>query len=127
MIKINQIYKCPTCGNVVEVLHPGSGSLVCCGEPMTLMTENTVDASIEKHVPVVEKIEGGYKVKIGAVPHPMEEEHYIEWAELFFEDGRSSRKYLQPGDKPEAEFKCNKTPIKALIYCNLHGLWTDKK
>ena len=127
MIKQNQIYKCPTCGNIVEILHAAGGTLECCGKPMILMTENTVDASLEKHVPVIEKIDGGYKVKIGAVPHPMEEEHYIEWAELFFEDSRSSRMFLKPGDKPEADFKCNKTPIKALIYCNLHGLWTDKK
>jgi len=127
MTKLNQIYKCPTCGNIVEVLHTGGGTLVCCGEPMELVEENTVDAAIEKHVPVIEKMEDGFRVKVGAVPHPMEEEHYIEWAELFFEDGRSSRKYLKPGDKPEVEFKCKKEPTKALIYCNLHGLWTDKK
>jgi superoxide reductase len=94
---------------------------------MDLLEENTVEAAVEKHVPVIEKMEGGFKVKIGAVPHPMEEEHYIEWVEVIFEDGRSCRKFLKPGDKPEADFKCDRKPIKALIYCNLHGLWTNKK
>jgi superoxide reductase len=76
-----QIYKCEICGNIVEVLHTGKGQLVCCGQPMKLQVENTVDASKEKHVPVVEKIEEGIKVKVGSVPHPMEEKHYIEWIE----------------------------------------------
>ena len=127
MTKLNQVYKCSVCGNIVQVLHTGSGTLVCCGAPMDLQEENTVDAAIEKHVPIIEKMEGGFKVKIGAIPHPMEEDHYIEWAEVFFEDGRSARKFLKPGDKPEADFKFDKTPVKALIYCNLHGLWSDKK
>ncbi|HDZ76067.1 MAG TPA: desulfoferrodoxin FeS4 iron-binding domain-containing protein, partial [Desulfobacteraceae bacterium] len=70
MIKKNQIYKCPLCGNIVEVLHAGAGELVCCGQPMNLVTENTVDAAREKHVPVIEKTADGYKVSVGSVPHP---------------------------------------------------------
>lgn len=127
MTKLNQVYKCSVCGNIVQVLHTGGGTLVCCGKPMDLLEKNKVDAAIEKHVPVIEKIEGGFKVKIGAVPHPMDKDHYIEWAEVFFEDGRSSRIFLNPGDKSEAEFKCDKTPVKTLIYCNLHGLWSSKE
>lgn len=127
MTKLNQIYKCSVCGNIVEVLHTGVGTLVCCGKPMDIQEENKVDASVEKHVPVIEKIDDGFKVKIGAIPHPMEAEHFIEWVEVFFDESRSTRIYLKPGDKPEVEFKCKKEPIKALIYCNLHGLWTDKK
>ncbi len=92
-----QVYKCNICGNIVEVLHGGDGEFVCCGEPMELLTENTTDAAKEKHVPVIEKVEGGYKVKIGSVPHPMEEKHYIEWIELLA-DGKAYRQFLKPGD-----------------------------
>lgn len=117
-----QIYKCSVCGNVVEVLHVGGGELVCCGKPMQLMRENTVDASQEKHVPVMEKTEKGVLVKIGSDPHPMEETHYIEWIEIIA-DGRAYKKYLNPGDKPEAEFEITAAAITAREYCNLHGLW----
>lgn len=99
-----EIYKCEICGNVVEVLHAGDGQLVCCGQPMKLMKENTVDASREKHVPVIEKTADGVKVKVGSVPHPMEEKHYIEWVEIIA-DGKAYRQFLKPGDKPEATFK----------------------
>ena len=117
-----QIYKCEVCGNIVEMLHAGVGELVCCGQPMKLYVENTVDAAKEKHVPVIEKIEGGYKVMIGSVPHPMEEKHYIEWIELIA--GKAAlRKFLQPGDKPEAVFMVNADQVTAREYCNLHGLW----
>jgi superoxide reductase len=117
-----QIYKCEVCGNVVEVLHEGAGELVCCNQPMKLMKENSVDAAQEKHVPVIEKTEEGIKVKVGSIPHPMVEEHYIEWIELIA-DGQAYRRFLKPGDMPEAVFKIEAQNISAREYCNLHGLW----
>jgi len=117
-----QIYKCEVCGNVVEVLHEGAGELVCCGQPMKLMKENSVDAAQEKHVPVIEKTDDGIKVKVGSVPHPMVEEHYIEWIELIA-DGQAYRQFLNPGETPEAVFKIEAQNITAREYCNLHGLW----
>jgi superoxide reductase len=117
-----EIYKCMACGNIIQVLHGGDGELVCCGEPMKKMTENTVDAAKEKHVPVIEKIEGGFKVKVGSVAHPMEEKHYIEWIELLA-DGRTYRQFLEPGMQPEAVFNIQAESVTAREYCNLHGLW----
>ena len=117
-----QIYKCDVCGNIVEVVHGGAGELVCCGQPMKLFTENTVDAAKEKHVPVVEKVDGGYKVKVGSVAHPMEEKHYIEFIEIIA-DGNVYRQYLNPGDTPEAFFAIDADQVTAREYCNLHGLW----
>lgn len=122
MTKKLQIYKCEACGNIVEVLHQGGGELVCCGGPMKLMEENVVDAAQEKHVPVIEKTADGIHVKVGSVPHPMQEEHYIEWIELIA-DGRAYRQFLSPGDTPEALFKIEAQNITAREYCNLHGLW----
>lgn len=92
---------------------------------MELMTENTVDASKEKHVPVIEKIQGGYKVKVGSAPHPMEEKHYIEWIELAA-DGMVMIKPLKAGDAPEAVFKTEAKNVSAREYCNVHGLWSAK-
>ena len=118
-----EIYKCDVCGNIVDVLHPGAGSLVCCEKPMRLVKENTTDAAQEKHVPVIEKIPGGFKVKVGSVPHPMEEKHYIEWIEIQF-NNKVGRKFLKPGDKPEATFMgVDAEMVTAREYCNLHGLW----
>ncbi|MDG4475770.1 desulfoferrodoxin [Thiovibrio frasassiensis] len=117
-----QVYKCELCGNIVEVLHGGVGELVCCGQPMTLLTENTVDAAKEKHVPVIEKVAGGYKVKVGAVAHPMEEKHHIEWIELIAGD-KAYRQFLKPGDAPEAFFAVDAPQVSAREFCNLHGLW----
>ena len=122
MTKRMQVYKCEVCGNIVEMLHEGVGQLVCCGKPMKMMGENTVDAAKEKHVPVVEKADGGARVKVGSVPHPMEEKHYIEWIEVIV-DGRVCRQYLKPGEKPEALFKSVDDKVVAREYCNLHGLW----
>jgi len=122
MTEFRQIYKCNVCGNIVEVLHTGVGELVCCGQPMQLMSENTVDASKEKHVPVIEKTDSGIKVKVGSVPHPMEDAHYIEWIELIA-DGSSCMKFLKPGDAPEAVFDVKADSVTARAYCNLHGLW----
>ena len=115
-----QIYKCDVCGNIVEMIHEGAGKMICCGQPMTHLEENTVDAAKEKHVPVVEKTAGGIKVKVGSVAHPMEEKHYIEWIEVITEDGKACRKFLKPGDAPEADF-CAEGTVRE--YCNLHGLW----
>ncbi len=117
-----QVYKCEVCGNIVEVIHEGGGELVCCGQPMKLFTENTVDAAKEKHVPVIEKVDGGYKVTVGSVAHPMEEKHYIEWIELVA-DGKAYRQFLNPGDAPEAVFRIDAEKVSAREYCNLHGLW----
>ena len=117
-----QIYKCQKCGNIVEVLHGGAGTLVCCGEDMTLYKTNTVDAAREKHVPVIEKTATGLKVKVGSVPHPMEEKHYIEWIDVLA-DGRAYRQFLNPGDAPEAAFDIQADNVTARAYCNIHGLW----
>jgi len=117
-----QIYKCNICGNIVEVLHSGVGQLVCCGQPMELLKEKTKDAGKEKHVPVIEKTENGVIVKVGSTPHPMEEKHYIEWIEVIV-DGVIYRRFLKPGDKPEAEFEIKAEKVEARDYCNLHGLW----
>jgi superoxide reductase len=125
MAKKMEVYKCGVCGNIVEVLHGGEGELVCCGQPMKLLTENTVDAAKEKHVPVIEKVPGGVKVKVGSVAHPMEAKHYIEWIEIIA-DGTVYRKFLNPGDQPEATFQITAAKIQAREFCNLHGLWSVK-
>ena len=117
-----QIYKCMACGIIVEVLDGGSGQMACCGEPMKHLVEQTADAATEKHVPVIEKIEGGYKVKVGSVPHPMAPEHFIEWIELLT-DGRAYRQFLEPGGTPEAVFNVQAESISAREFCNVHGLW----
>lgn len=117
-----KIYKCEICGNIVELLHEGKGELVCCGQPMKQFIENTVDASKEKHVPVVEKTADGYKVTVGSVNHPMEEKHYIEWIEIIA-DNKVYRQFLNPGEAPMAVFKIDAEHVTAREYCNLHGLW----
>ncbi len=118
----NNVYKCSVCGNIVELTHVGGGTLVCCGQPMELLPEKTADQGMEKHVPVVEKIDGGYKVKVGSVPHPMEENHYIEWIELMAGE-KIYREYIKPGQAPEAEFLVEAENVVAREYCNVHGLW----
>lgn len=122
MTQVNEIYKCALCGNIAEVLHTGAGELVCCAQPMAIMAENTVDAAKEKHVPVIEKVDNGYKVSVGSVPHPMEEKHWIEWIELIA-DGKVYRQNLNPGDTPEAFFCIGASEVTAREYCNLHGNW----
>ena len=117
-----QIYKCTICGNIVEVLHGGVGELVCCGKPMENLVAKTADEGKEKHVPVIEKINGGVKVKIGSVPHPMEQKHHIEWIEIVA-DGRAYRQFLNPGDAPEATFNIEADAVTAREHCNIHGLW----
>ena len=125
MTEIRQIYKCNICGNIVEVVHTGVGQLVCCGQPMGLLTEKTVDIGLEKHVPVIEKVGNKVGVKVGSVPHPMEQKHYIEWIEIIA-NGKTCRKFLKPGEKPEAEFETTAEEIEAREYCNIHGLWKTK-
>jgi len=117
-----QVYKCEACGNIVEVLHGGKGELVCCNQPMKLFVENSVDAAKEKHVPVVEKTADGFKVKVGSVAHPMAEDHYIEWVEVIA-DGKIYRRFLNPGEAPEATFQVDADQVTAREYCTLHGLW----
>lgn len=126
MTELNQIYKCSICGNIVEITHASMGTLVCCNKPMELLVEKTEDQGYEKHVPVIEKTRGGFKVKIGSIPHPMEPEHYIEFIEILADD-RVYRKYLKPGEAPEAEFKINAKKITAREYCNIHGLWKKEQ
>jgi superoxide reductase len=117
-----QVYKCEVCGNIVEVVHGGAGELTCCGQTMKLLTENTVDAAKEKHVPVIKKISGGVKVMVGEVAHPMQENHYIEWIEVIA-DGKAYRQFLNPGETPESVFMIESENITAREFCNLHGLW----
>lgn len=122
MTKLNEVYKCNVCGNIVEILHEGVGQLVCCNEPMELLQKKTQDEGNEKHVPVIEKTDKGYKVKVGSVPHPMEAKHFIEWIELIA-DRVSYRKYLKPGEAPEAEFCVDAKTVSAREFCNVHGHW----
>lgn len=118
-----QIYKCEVCGNIVEIFHKGAGELVCCGQPMNLLDEQIADYKQEKHVPMIEQIEGGFKIIVGSTLHPMEEAHFIEWIEITDYAGRVYRKHLKPGDAPEALFMIDAEKIIAREHCNKHGLW----
>jgi len=120
-----EVYKCEKCGNIVEMLHGGAGTLVCCGQDMDLLDEKTADMTTEKHVPLIEKLEGGYKVTVGSTLHPMTGEHWINWIELIV-DGKSYHQFLNPGDAPEAFFCVEGDKITAREYCNLHGLWKNE-
>ena len=123
MSVVNQIYRCQSCGQIVEIVNAGAGALSCCGSSMQHLVENTTEAAKEKHVPVVAKVDGGYKVSVGSVPHPMEEKHWIQWVELEV-DGVIQRKALKPGETPEAIFTSPEgKAVVAREYCNLHGLW----
>jgi superoxide reductase len=124
--ELNQVWKCEICGNIVEVLHTGAGQLVCCGQPMKLMeAKRTEEGGYEKHLPVIEAGKGVVTVKVGSVPHPMMDAHWIEWIALDTDKG-VLRKYLKPGDKPEAVFKTADKALQAREYCNLHGHWATK-
>ena len=116
-----QVYICTACGNIVEILHGGDGDLFCCGQTMNRLVEKTADAATEKHVPIIEKIDGGYKVTVGSTLHPMEEKHYIEWIELLA-DGKAYRQFLEPGGEPRAIFNIEANSVTAREYCNIHGL-----
>lgn len=119
------VFKCQKCGKIVMVVSDGDGQLACCGVPMVRQVENTVDASTEKHVPVVEPHPNGILVKVGSVPHPMEAAHHIQWIEVMSGPWLYV-KGLKPGEKPEAVFPVPTTDVKAREYCNLHGLWSNK-
>ena len=124
MAKQFEVYKCDLCGNIVELIHAVTDNLVCCGQPMKKMVEGTSDGATEKHVPVIEACEKGCKVKVGSVPHPMEEKHWIEWIEIATAEGRRCKRYLKPGEAPEATFSCPPDKVTSVReYCNLHGLW----
>ncbi len=127
MTKKMQVYKCDICGNIIEVIHEGADALVCCGQPMRLLEEQTADTSTEKHVPFIKREGNKYVVKVGEnQAHPMEEKHYIEWIELIV-DGVVYRKFLNPGDAPEAVFEVPEgKEVSAREYCNIHGLWAKK-
>lgn len=116
------VYKCELCGNIVEVLNVGGGALSCCGENMKLIEEKTADKATEKHVPVVEKTDKGYKVTVGSTLHPMTPEHLIQWIELVTEGGTQIQ-FLAADKAPVAEFETTEKPLFAREYCNLHSLW----
>jgi len=122
--QLGEVYKCEACGNIVIAIHEGGGELTCCDSPMVLMKENTVDAAVEKHIPVMTKDGDTITVNVGSVAHPMEEKHYIEWIEVMVGDVVFT-KMLKAGDAPEAKFcACGLTgDITIRAYCNLHGLW----
>lgn len=122
LTKVQEVYKCEICGNIVEVVHAGKGQLVCCGQPMSLLEENTTDAAREKHVPEITHDGKELKVKVGSVLHPMTEAHFIEWIELIADD-RVERHYLNPGSSPETSFEFDGKSAIVRAYCNLHGLW----
>ena len=127
MTKILEMYKCNICGNIVEVVASGVGELVCCGEVMELLKEHTKAEEMlqEKHIPFVNRTESGFDIKIGTIPHPMTDEHYIMFIEANSPDKRYvKRKYLYPGESPEMELKCVCDEITVREYCNIHGLWT---
>jgi superoxide reductase len=117
-----QVYRCDKCGNIVEVVHASVGELVCCGQPMRLLEENTTDAATEKHVPVVERTADGIKVRVGDVAHPMEEKHFIEWIELTAGD-ETHIAFLAPGMAPEATFAVQAKDVTVREYCTIHGFW----
>ncbi len=127
MTKLNEIYKCSLCGNLVEVVDEKGGTLVCCGKEMAVQTEKTADSAGEKHVPILESIEGGTRVKVGSTDHPMTVEHHIQWIEII-NGTYVQRKYLAAGDKPFADFYVSYSDkLVARSYCNLHGLWVSSK
>lgn len=125
MTQKREIYRCSICGNMIEVTNAGVGTLVCCEKPMVRLDGNEADASFEKHVPVVEKMSGGYKVRVGSLSHPMTEGHYIQWIELMTKK-KVLRHELTPDDMPEATFLTDEEMVCARAYCNLHGLWIKK-
>lgn len=122
MTKLNEVYKCEVCGNIVQMNHAEAGTLVCCNQDMKLLDELSAESATEKHVPVIEKIEGGFKVYVGSTLHPMTDAHYIEWIELLA-DGHTQKVFLKPGEEPIAYFQTKHEKVTARSYCNLHSLW----
>ena len=126
MTKLNEIYQCSICGNVVEIVNDAQGQLVCCDKPMSKLEAKTQDAGNEKHVPVIEELDKGLKIKVGSVSHPMEEEHYIKFIEILKKD-RVCRIPLNPGDSTEIVCDCLKKDdiIEVREFCTVHGLWKN--
>ncbi len=120
-----EVYICNVCGNIVEVLHAGGGELSCCDEPMERLREKTENEGKEKHVPVIEKTEEKVIVKVGSVAHPMEDAHFIQWIDVITAS-YVLRKFLKPGDEPNATFDKDTDVIKAREHCSIHGLWSSK-
>ena len=126
--KLN-LYRCDICGNIVEVVIDGAGVLVCCGEDMKLIKSSPYENMGEKHVPVIENMGTSHVIKVGSIPHPMIDEHYVQFIEIISKDGRYlKRKYLNPNEEPEMVIKCmNDGDFEAREYCNIHGLYTSKE
>jgi superoxide reductase len=121
-----EIYRCKVCGNLVEVVDVGGGPMVCCGESMELLFEKVKDQGTEKHTPVITKGQNGLKVMVGSIPHPMEEEHFIQWIQVIADNNNAERKYLTPNDMPEGEFNVHGRKMVVRAYCSLHGLWKNQ-
>jgi len=121
-VSILQVYKCKICKKIIEIIKNGQGHLICCGVPMTFQIINSINTAKEKHEPIIKKIPNGYKIKIGDLPHPMNEKHYIQWIEIFTHE-KIYRIFLKPGKNPEVDFIIDTTNITARGYCNIHGLW----
>ncbi|MDR0439066.1 MAG: desulfoferrodoxin FeS4 iron-binding domain-containing protein [Methanocalculaceae archaeon] len=124
MTEVSEIYKCNICNNTIWIISKGAGELSCCGETMHKQMENATDAAQEKHIPIVTKIDSGYKISVGSIAHPMETEHYITWIALMTDDGVVHEKFFSPGEKPEIIIKTTAKAIKTCEYCNKHGLWS---
>ncbi len=122
-MKEQKFYICEKCGNIVGKIHDSGVPLVCCGQKMTLLEAGVVEASHEKHIPVVEVGEKVVTVTVGSVIHPMTEEHSISWIYLQTDKG-GQRKSLKPGEEPRVTFATyDEKPVSVFAYCNLHGLW----
>ena len=126
MTKKLELYKCEICGNIVEIVLAGEGELVCCGQPMNLLEEQSMQDEMlqEKHVPVIKMEEDNIEIRVGSIQHPMTEEHYIQFIEAYSKDKRYvKRKYLFPNEEPVLKLKCNCKDTIARELCNIHGLW----
>ena len=117
-----KFYICERCGNIVAMVKSSGVPVMCCGQKMTEIIPGTADASLEKHVPVYEVKDNKVFVTIGAAPHPMLPQHYIEWVSLQTKFG-NQRKALQPGQEPKVCFSLCDEVEAVYAYCNLHSLW----
>lgn len=124
----NKTYKCSICGNIITLNHESSGKLVCCNKNMDLLKANYDESgSGEKHVPVLQKIDNEtYKIIVGAIPHPMTEEHYIEYIEVSTNKNERLTFFLNKNEKAEVIFKTSSEILSVFAYCNLHGMWGKK-
>ncbi len=118
-----KFYICRHCGNLIGMIHDSGVPVVCCGQKMDALVPNTVEASGEKHLPVVTIADGVVQVNVGSVDHPMIPEHFIQWIYVETENG-GQRKALKPEQAPKATFCVGDEKVVAVYeYCNLHGLW----